>query len=328
MSLLVENGIPFVGVGFGTESDSQVLSLDKMVAPSVVSPEQEFRVSVQMRATGATVIPEFSLVLMKDGKFVAEKSVPATKGPRIWQETFIRTEDREQFHNYSVRLLPPGDTNISCPQTEASATVRVLKEREMRVLFVQGALTWDYKFIRLALRGDPTVTFSGLSRTASGSRFFQSVEESGELVSGFPSTMEDMAAYRVVILSHLKLTDLTSSQQKLLAEFCGDYGGGVLMIGGPGTFNSSWRDSQLEDLLPVRFGVLPGRGSQNRTFRLQPTDQALRHAVFQISDTGDMKEAWKKLPGFTHFAVVDSVKPGVKSGLRKVVRCRPANGLR
>ena len=153
MSLLVENGIPFIGVGFGSESDSQLLSLDRIIAPSVVSPQQEFRVSVELRATGATEIPNFSLVLTKNGKFVAEKSVPATKGPRVWQESFLCTEDREQFHTYRVRLLPPADATVSCPQTDVAATVRVVKERDLHVLFVQGALTWDYKFIRLALQG-------------------------------------------------------------------------------------------------------------------------------------------------------------------------------
>ena len=36
MTLLVENGIPFVGVGFGSETNAQLLSLERIIAPSVV----------------------------------------------------------------------------------------------------------------------------------------------------------------------------------------------------------------------------------------------------------------------------------------------------
>jgi hypothetical protein len=113
------------------------------------------------------------------------------------------------------------------------------------------------------------------------------------------------------VLSNLRPGDLTPRQQQLLADFCGELGGGVLMIGGPQTFNASWRDSRLEELLPVRFAVLPDLGA-NRSFSIQPTQLALSHPVFQISDDVPTRTAWRGLPTFSRRAVVEDVKPGAE----------------
>jgi uncharacterized membrane protein len=138
------------------------------------------------------------------------------------------------------------------------------------------------------------------------------VENATELVGGFPPTIEDLAKFRVVVLSNLTPSDLTPAQQERLARFCRELGGGVLMIGGPKTFNAAWHDSHLEQLLPVSFSQVPGPGTYSGPFHLRISDSALAHPVFQITDAGNTRAAWASLPAFTHFAAVDSVKPGAQ----------------
>ena len=180
------------------------------------------------------------------------------------------------------------------------------------MLFVQGALTWDYKFIRLALGADPAIRLSALSRTANQAAFFESSDNDQDLAGGFPATIEELAKFRVVVISNLRPGDLTASQQQVLSQFCGQYGGGVLMIGGPDTFNASWQSSQLEQLLPVRFAPPRPGCAAGATCRLQVTDAALVHPVFQISDADDNRACWSGLPSFPRYAAVESVKPGAQ----------------
>src|SRR5438045_5506961 len=165
----------------------------------------------------------------------------------------------------------------------ATATVRITEEKELRVLYVQGALTWDYKFVTLALRTDPTIKLTGLTRTSKQSVFRQNVESAGELLNGFPTSLDELAPFRVVVLSNVRPADLTPPQQELLARFCSELGGGVLMIGGSGTFDSSWQSSRLEQLLPVIFARDSGVQGLDRPFRLQLTDEAFQHPVFQVA---------------------------------------------
>jgi len=42
---------------------------------------------------------------------------------------------------------------------------------------------------------------------------------------------------------------IDAAQQEVLARFCGELGGGVLLLGGAATFDGSWQNSRLEQLL-------------------------------------------------------------------------------
>jgi hypothetical protein len=257
-------------------------------------------------------LPGFDLVLLRDGQIVQRKKVDPGRGSRVWRESFAVKEDVPGAHQYGVQLLPPSVEGLRCINSVASASVRISEEKELRVLYIQGALTWDYKFIYQALRPDRSIQLTGLTRTSEQSMFRQNVETAGELVRGFPESLEEFAPYRVVVLSNLRPADLTAAQQELLARFCGELGGGVLMIGGAATFDASWHGSRLEQLLPVVFASNPGVAGLDQPFRLQLTEEALRSPVFQIADTQPNREAWTQLPDFTQYARFDAPKPGAE----------------
>ena len=164
----------------------------------------------------------------------------------------------------------------------------------------------------MALRNDPTIKLTGLTRTSKQSIFRQNVESSGELINGFPTTLEEIAPFRVIVLSNIRPVDLTAAQQEMLGRYCGELGGGILMIGGPETFDGSWQNSRLEQLLPVVFATRSGVEGLDRPFRLQLTEEALQHPVFQISEDHAARETWAKLPTFTQYGRVDAAKPGAQ----------------
>jgi uncharacterized membrane protein len=308
---LIENRVPFVGIGFGSETGVRLLAVHHVLAPVSAAPKQSFVVSARLETTGPGQMPAFELILLRDGQFAQRKAVRAGPSPRIWLESFTIVEEREGTHEYTVQLMPPTDPGLHCINRQATATVRISGERELRVLFAQGLLTWDYKFVRLALAGDPSIRMTGLSRTSDNRYYHQDIETVGELAGGFPSTIEAFAPFQVVVISSMKASDLSPVQQDLLARFVGEFGGAVLMIGGAATFDASWQQSRLEELLPVRFSAVPSAATV-QPFRIQLTDEALEHRVFQIADPGANRSIWAKLPTFTGFAAVDTVKPGAQ----------------
>ena len=310
VAALVTHAVPVVGIGFGSQTGGRVVSLDEVVAPAIAESGQKFRVAARLSATGEST-PPLVLLLFRDGQLADRRTTNGFTGPRTWTESFDVAVDAEGIHSYAIRVMPPADRSVTITNAEAAAMVRVISSSEIRVLYVQGGLTWDYKFVNIAVSDDPTIRLSGLSRTASTSKFFENVQSDVDLVNGFPSTLEKLSAFRVVVLSNLRPGDLTPHQQQLLADFCGELAGGVLMIGGPQTFNASWRESRLEELLPVRFAVLPDSGG-NESFNIRPTQTALTHPVFQISDDTATQTAWRDLPQFTHRAVVEDVKPAAE----------------
>jgi uncharacterized membrane protein len=303
---------PFIGVGFGNDRGMQTLSLQELDAPTTVAPKTAFSLSARIELMNAEEAPSFDLLLFQDGQLRQKRSVTPGRASRTWLENFILAEDKPGPHNYSVRLVPPGLPGLKCVNRVAGTTVNVSDEKELRVLYIQGALTWDYKFISLALRKDSTMKLTGLTRTSSQSVFRQNVESEGELLGGFPVSLEELAPFRVVVLSNLRASDLSPVQQEVLAKFCGEMGGGLLMIGGEATFDRSWQNSRLEQLLPVVFSDNPGAPGAERPFRMQPTEEALQHPVFQIADGRSARDLWAQLPTFTQFGRVDAAKPGAQ----------------
>ena len=312
LSALSDARAPFIGVGFGSDQGVRTLSLRAVEAPPTVTTKSAFSISAQLEMMNSEELPAFDLALFRDGQMHQKKTVTPGKGSRMWLENFVLTEDKQGLHNYAVQMFPPDQPGLKCVNVLATTAVRVSDEKELRVLYVQGALTWDYKFISLALRNDPTIKLTGLTRTSKQSVFRQNVESAGELMNGFPNTLEELAAFRVVVLSNLRPADLTPAQQEVLARFCSELGGGVLMIGGPGTFDSSWQSSRLEQLLPVVFAPRVGVSGLDRPFRLELTGEALQHPVFQIAENRPTREAWAQLPTFTQYGRVDAAKPGAQ----------------
>lgn len=312
LSSLLDSHVPFVGIGFGSDRGVRSLTLRQVEAPPVASPNAEFQVTAHLEAMNLDELPAFDLILFRDGDFSQKKTVAAGAGSRFWLESFHVKEEKEGAHTYEIRLQPPPVPGLTLVSATGSSSVRITTERELRVLYVQGALTWDYKFIGLALRGDPAIKITGLTRTSSKSMFRQNVENAGELLDGFPKTIEGIAPYRVIVLSNLHPSDLSNEQQELLARFCGELGGGLLMLGGPETFDASWHSSRLEQLLPVVFSDANGVVGMDRPFQMELTDEALSSPVFQITSGGLQREAWSKLPKFHQYGRVDAAKPGAQ----------------
>lgn len=304
--------VPFIGVGFGSDQGVQTLSLMRVEAPKTVTPRTVFNLSAELQLLNAHDLAPFDLVLFRDGQVLEHKSVRPGNGSRTWLENFQLSGQTEGAHEYSVQLLPPNEPNLKCVSTCASASVKVSEEKEMRILYIQGALTWDYKFIGLSLRSDPALKLTGLTRTAKQSLFRQNVESAGELLHGFPESLDELAPFRVIVLSNLRPTDLSAAQQEILARFCGDLGGGVLLIGGPATFDGSWQGSRLEQLLPVIFAADAGADLEDKPFHLELTDAAAADPVFQIAESGPVREPWSHLPAFTRYGKVEAAKMGAR----------------
>lgn len=310
VTALIDRAVPVFAVGFGSDAGPATLALQKVTAPNVAAVKQEFRVSAQIGKSGEGNLQDFNLLLLRDGQLLQTKAVKGFAGARIWTETFAVTETAEGRHNYEVQMSPPNMPELVVGQTSGTAQVDVTNEKDMRILFVQGALTWDYKFILRAIRSDPALRMTGLSRTSDHSTYRQNVEKAGELIDGFPATLDELSPFRIVVISNLKAKDLTPDQQDILTRFCGELGGGVLLIGGSETFDTSWQGTTLEKLLPVTLDPNPGIEGVDQPFHLRLTDDALRSPVFQIAEQSANAAAWTALPSFTHYGRVLSAKLG------------------
>jgi hypothetical protein len=311
LSVLLRSRVPFIAVGFGREVLRRSLTLLSLTARPIVPPDQPIRLSVELEATGTEPIAPFELLLLRDGQLVEKKSITRGAGAGHWQESFEVKESTDGLRNYTVQLLPPPTPGLHCPRTQVSTTVRIGKEKDLRVLFAQGSLTWDYKFIRLALEGDPLIKLAAVTQTTRQSILHQTIDDAETKSGGFPATLEELSKYRVLVLSDFRADQLSEARQEMIEKFCAELGGGVLVMGGPGTLDAAWNSGPLGRILPVRLSPAPF-AEGNAAFRLRLAPAALSHPVFRITDSTSQEAAWASLPPFTHAAAIESVKPGAQ----------------
>jgi hypothetical protein len=78
----------------------------------------------------------------------------------------------------------------------------------------------------------------------------------------FPGSLIDLQNYDAIILANVPYGPggLSDDQQKNLASYVHDSGGGLVMIGGPDTFGAGgWEGKKLEDVLPVNMDIPASR---------------------------------------------------------------------
>ena len=76
--------------------------------------------------------------------------------------------------------------------------------------------------------------------------------------SEFPGSLIELQNYDAIILANVPYGPggLSDDQQKNLASYVHDLGGGLLMIGGPDTFGAGgWEGKKLEEVLPVDMDI-------------------------------------------------------------------------
>ncbi len=77
-------------------------------------------------------------------------------------------------------------------------------------------------------------------------------------VDQFPANAPELLNYDSVILANVPrgAEGLSDDQQKMLATYVHDLGGGLVMIGGPDAFGAGgWQGSKLEEILPVNMDI-------------------------------------------------------------------------
>ena len=68
-----------------------------------------------------------------------------------------------------------------------------------------------------------------------------------------PERAEDLDPYDLVILSNVSAEALPAERMELLRRYVGDFGGGLIAVGGDQSFTpGGYRGTPLEDILPVR----------------------------------------------------------------------------
>lgn len=301
--------IPVYTIGVGSERFARDIELSRVEVPGTVLRDASILVEAVLTQRGyaGTKVP---VVVEDSGRIIGTREVPL---PRDGEATVVRI--RVPASESGARLLRvrvPVKSDEMVKENNDRDAVVVVSDRREKILYLEGEPRFELKFIRQAVADDRNLQVVTLLRSAKDKFLRLSVDDSVELATGFPKTREELFAYRGVILGSVEASFFTVDQLRMLADFVGVRGGGLLVLGGRRALaEGGYAGTPLADALPVELGPPAGSDSGATEIAVTPTAAGILHPATQLAPNDSATAAlWRQMPPLTTVNEVGRAKPG------------------
>jgi len=287
---VAQAGVPIFVAGVGSANEQALakrnVQIESVAAPLEVVANNVATVSVQLRLTALAGAGGVEVQLLEEGQdqpLATAKAPPAAKADQrmdVELKWTPRPSAASQPSGGQPRRLrayvPPQAGETLTDDNQAQFHVLTAEPR-IRVLYVEGSMRPEYKYLKRLLETDSNIQFMGLVRI-SGNRFW--AQGGAGRLDRLPAGDDDFSLFDVLILGDLDQTFLSGDQVARIRRFV-DKGGALLMLGGASSFGpGGYGQTDIEAALPV----LVGPRSQPQEFspfvpRLTAAGQA--HPVFE-----------------------------------------------
>jgi uncharacterized membrane protein/pimeloyl-ACP methyl ester carboxylesterase len=260
------------------------------------------RVFVDVAAEGRLCAGQTPVALLDSGEVVAARTISWQAGERLTRVglEFVPRRPGEFTYTVAVGGLP-GEADLANNRQTFPLAVSA---KPLTVLYVDGVLRWEGKFIREALGADPDINVISSVRTA---RVGADRGSQGLLLP------EQLSNVDVVILGDVEATYFSTSDE--LAALCSwvSDGGSLVLTGGYHSFGpQGFGRTALRDILPVEFSA-SANPQIEQPFNLKLTDAGREHPIFQLTRDRVRDTAFfNKLPALDGCSRIAAVKPGAE----------------
>lgn len=318
------SGIGLHVIGVGSPSFAAERELVEVLASKGVGERTGAEIEVKVRS--ADDEPDPVTFTVYDGDMAVFSESRRLKGNgRTDQMAFFFETPANESRQYRVAV---DDASQELNARNNSLPVLVNMRRDtLRVLYFEGHLRQDFKFIKRALENDQVIEFTSITRTGTGKFYRQGIRSPDELAGGFPVDVEALYAFDALILGDVEASAFSMRQLQLMESFVRVRGGGFLMMGGRQSFaEGQYAGTPVADMLPVRLDysraqILPVRFDgveDEKGFQFIPTDAGLELPFMRLSpDPAVNRSLWGGMPTLTSINFLGGLKPGAQLVARK-----------
>jgi uncharacterized membrane protein len=292
--------LPTLTVAMGNPDVYRDIQITEANAPALAFRGREVVIDITVKSYGyqGTVLP---LLLQDSGKLLTAKDVRLQTDPAelTTSLSFVPSE------------LGRKDLTISIPQqvgenifsnNKINLTINVVRDK-IRILMVSGNPSMNYRFMRVALKSDPSIDLLSfvILRTPSDILNVPSHEQS---LIPFPVEtlfLKELATFDLLIFDNFNYSLFLSPDYLESIRSYVESGGGFALIGGPGVYiEGKDRLSPLGDMLPFRF-VEEEFYRRDSPVGLRLTQAGAGHPLMQLADdlsgaASDPFRSWQQLP--------------------------------
>ena len=301
-------GVPVYTVGVGDENLQRDIEVNRVSSPRNVLRGTSMMVDISIAQNGfaGRTVP---LIVEDEGRVVNMQDVemPVDGTPATVRVHF--TADEPGWRRFTFRVpLQEGELIAENNRRESLVQVR---EGAQKILYLEGEPRFEVKFMRRAVQDDPELQLVVLQRTAENKFLRLDVDTGDELADGFPTSREELFAYRALVIGSVEAGFFSREQMRMIADFVSERGGSVLFLGGRNAFaEGGYAGTPIADVLPVVIDAQADPGYY-RELRVTPTRAGATHAALQLDrDSDASRERWETLPALSTFNRLTQTKPG------------------
>ena len=316
-----ETDLPVFAIGVGS---SQGLR-DRQIAGITAGEQRLDQASVDLRVTALSSgfgRAPFAIRLAGNGHDLeTRRVVPPADGAPI-DEAFTVSPDAANPTVYTAEIA--ADAGEAVVENNSRSVLVNPAGPKRRLLIVEGAPGFEHSFLKRAWLRDPSLEVDAVGRKGKNGEgqdtlFVQAAAvRTSALAHGLPSRREDLFAYDGIVLANVEGDFFTRAQLTTLADFVGERGGGLLLIGGRSLTTRGLEGTALEHVLPVELSDRRGglvrtaapltTGSHNKVV---VTPEGENHPVMRIGGSPeDSRRLWLAFPPLASSAPVGAARPG------------------
>ncbi len=292
--------MPVFTVSIGEVEGFTDLRIAQLRVPEFAFRGREIQMEFTIEAYGLEG-KEIPLYFTRGRNLISTRSITIDGDPFKKQVSLTYTPKEIGPHSFSIKIPSQAGEHIT-QNNQKDFKIDVQRDK-IRILSLSGSPSWNYRFLRLALKQDPFIDLISFVFLRTPTDAVDVPENQLSLIP-FPidEILQELDNFDLIIFdnfSHRSYFNTTYLEK--IKDFVKE-GGGFAMLGGIRAFDSGgYFDSPLNGLLPVE---LDGKGDYEMNTNLQTSLAAAgkAHPVTRIfPDPRANEEAWKKVPSLTTF---------------------------
>lgn len=251
--------------------------------------------------------------LRRNGEILQTRTFAIEAGVKDYRVEFEFVPELIGKEIYSVDI-PVEDDDMVPANNRDFFVLRVIRDK-IRVLQVVGEPSWDVRFFRQLMKGDPNVELISFFILRDYENVHRAPDSEMSLIP-FPTHElfhEQLGSFDLVVLQNFSYGPFGMAQYLQNIKDYVNRGGGLLVLGGDNSFSAGgYARTPIEDVLPVRLGraAHPDAAIDLRSFRPQLTDAGARHPITRLEfDPRENQALWEKLPPMHGSNIVQEAKP-------------------
>ncbi len=307
VSRIQNRGIPIYTVGVGAEAIDRDVELIQTTVPRTTLSDSTAVAEVSYRSHGLAG-RKATLQVRENGVLLKSEEVTLPRDGEIGETAIDLPVKNAGSRVFSFSIEAPDD-RIS--ENNSLGSLIQVKNDHPQILYVEGEPRWEYRYLRRAVEDDPNIRLVTLLRTSPNKFYRQGIDSEETLADGFPTTREELFAYKGLILGSIESTFFTQEQLQMIVDFVSQRGGGFLMIGGRNSFSGGrYQNTPIADILPVQL-TDDESNFVVENLTVSVSDYGRSHPLMTLRPTGEeIVEEWSDLPPLTEFNRVNEAKVG------------------